>query len=309
MPPRHVPVHILSGFLGAGKTTLLNRILSESHGRRYAVIVNEFGEVGLDGSLVAAGSGEFVKMDNGCLCCALNAELVETVAKLKERDDYDAVVIETTGVADPLPVAWTFFREQFVGSFRFGGIVTAVDALHFEAMNQAAIEVLLQIERADFLYITKIAATQPERFAALMELLPTLNPTARLIRDDDVDAVGLLFDAGDDGATLAELDDIAKRHEHKTSYDSLALELPEGASLGEMEDFFEGLPDGVFRAKAVFTDPAKGKAYALHAVHGRVEFYEWQGAHNPRAAVFIGKDFDKAALKAAFDKVRQKSVE
>lgn len=299
MTAKHIPVHVVSGFLGAGKTTLLNRILKEAGGKRFAVIVNEFGEIGLDGALIRGGSEDFVKMDNGCLCCALNADLMRTIEKLKERDDYDAVIVETTGVADPLPVAWTFFREPFSGCYRTGGIVTAVDALHFEEMNLAAPEVLLQIERADFLYVTKGANTEPRRLSALLELLPALNPNARVVADSDPDAVSLLFDCGGDAVTLKELDDRARKHEHKSSYDSLAVPL-EGKrlSLNDAEEFFESLPPGVFRAKAVFTDAGTGSAFVMHAVCGRVEFYEAPDAGKTRAAVFIGKGFDAEQIKS-----------
>lgn len=298
MTAKHIPVHVVSGFLGAGKTTLLNRILKQAHGKRFAVIVNEFGEIGIDGALIEGGSEDFVKMDNGCLCCALNADLMRTIEKLKERDDYDAVIVETTGVADPLPVVWTFFREAFAGCYRSGGIVTAVDALNFEAMNQAAPEVLLQIERADFLYVTKTPAAEPKRLKALLELLPELNPNARVVMDSDPDAIALLFDCGDDGKTLQELDERAKRHEHKSAYDTFAVDLSgKSVSLDAMEDFFEALPKGVFRAKAVFVDAVLGKAFVMHAVCGRVEFYEAATARSTRAAVFVGKGFDAEEIE------------
>jgi G3E family GTPase len=304
MTAKHIPVHVVSGFLGAGKTTLLNRVLKESHGRRFAVIVNEFGEIGIDGALIEGGSEDFVKMDNGCLCCALNADLMRTIEKLKERDDYDAVIVETTGIADPLPVMWTFFREAFAGCYRSGGIVTAVDALNFEAMNQAAPEVLLQIERADFLYVTKTARAEPGRRTALLELLPELNPNARVVSDEDPDAIALLFECGGDEKTLKDLGEEAGRHAHGNAYDSLSVPLAGlKAELGTIEDFFEALPKDVFRAKAVFDDAVSGKAFAMHAVCGRVEFYEAVAAGLTRAAVFIGKGFDAGEIEKNLKKV------
>ena len=313
MAKNHKPVYILSGFLGAGKTTLLNKILREEHGHKFAVIVNEFGEVGLDGALIE-GSQDFVKMDNGCLCCALNAELVQTIAKLNLRDDYDAVILETTGVADPLPIAWTFFREQFTDSYRFGGIVTVVDVLNFAQMTHEALEVMLQIERADYLYISKTSLVAEKQVQALEVFLKENNANARVVLDTDVDWLDLVFDFGGDvGArravpllnepSLAHDHKSAHdhRHDHKSAYASLAVPLQGLAvSLNKMEEFFEELPLAVFRAKAAFTDVATHKTYVMHAVCGRVEFYETALNIETPVCIFIGKKFDEVELKKDF---------
>lgn len=294
MTLQHIPVYVISGFLGAGKTTLLNRILTEEHGRRFAVIVNEFGEVGLDGSLIE-GTQDFVKMDNGCLCCALNAELMETVEKLKNRDDFDAVLLETTGVADPLPVAWTFFREQFSGCFRFGGIVTVADVQNFSHMNNEALEVVLQIERADYLYVSKTRQVSSAQVGAFEVLLKDLNANARIVLDTDPKWLDLLFDFGSDEKTLKELHD--HNHDHGQKFDSVAVSLVgKAVRLNEMEDFFENLPKSVFRAKAAFKDADSGKTFVMHSVCGRVEFYETKLAIETPVAIFIGKNFDEKDL-------------
>jgi G3E family GTPase len=294
MTLHHIPVYVISGFLGAGKTTLLNRILTEKHGRRFAVIVNEFGEVGLDGSLIE-GSQDFVKMDNGCLCCALNAELMETVEKLKNRDDFDAILLETTGVADPLPVAWTFFREQFLGCFRFGGIVTVADVQNFSRMNDEALEVVLQIERADYLYISKTQQVSLAQVGAFEVLLKDLNTNARVVRDTDPKWLNLLFDFGDDEKTLKELHD--HHHDHSQEFDSTSVLLAgKTVRLNEMEELFETLPQSVFRAKAAFTDADSGKTFVMHSVCGRVEFYETKLVIETPVAIFIGKNFDPKDL-------------
>lgn len=294
MALHHIPVYVISGFLGAGKTTLLNRILTEEHGRRFAVIVNEFGEVGLDGSLIE-GSQDFVKMDNGCLCCALNAELMETVEKLKSRDDFDAILLETTGVADPLPVAWTFFREQFLGCFRFGGIVTVADVQNFSRMNDEALEVVLQIERADYLYISKTQQVSSAQVGAFEVLLKDLNTNARVVRDADPKWLDLLFDFGGDEKTLKELRD--HHHDHGQEFDSVAVSLVgKTVRLNEMEEFFETLPKSIFRAKTAFKDVDSGKTFVMHSVCGRVEFYETNLVIEEPVAIFIGKNFDPKDL-------------
>ncbi len=125
-----IPVTVLTGYLGAGKTTLLNRILSEEHGYKFAVIVNEFGEIGIDNALVIGADEEIFEMNNGCLCCTVRGDLIRILGQLmKRRNKFDYVLVETTGLADPGPVAQTFFSdEEIKGSFRLDGIVTLVDA-------------------------------------------------------------------------------------------------------------------------------------------------------------------------------------
>src|SRR6187402_591423 len=130
--PSRVPVTVLTGFLGSGKTTLLNRILSEKHGKRIAVIENEFGEVGVDHQLVIQGEEELFEMNNGCICCSVRGDLIRILGRLlKRKDRLDGILIETTGLADPGPVAQTFFTDDEIKArFRLDSIVTVVDAKH-----------------------------------------------------------------------------------------------------------------------------------------------------------------------------------
>jgi G3E family GTPase len=152
------PVTVLTGFLGAGKTTLLNRILSEQHGRRIAVIENEFGEVGVDHELVIGAEEEIFEMNNGCICCTVRGDLIRILGTLmKRRDRFDAILIETTGLADPGPVAQTFFvDDQMQESLRLDGIVTLVDARHVIEQLDHSEETTQQIAFADVILINKI---------------------------------------------------------------------------------------------------------------------------------------------------------
>src|SRR6202142_4687487 len=156
-PSTPIPVTVITGFLGAGKTTLLNRILTEKHGKRIAVIENEFGEIGVDNQLVIQADEEIFELNNGCICCRVRGDLIRILGKLRQRrDKFDSVLIETTGMADPGPVAQTFFTDEEVKeSFALDGIVTVVDArhvgLHFDDMR----EVREQIGFADVILLNK----------------------------------------------------------------------------------------------------------------------------------------------------------
>src|ERR1700690_1731480 len=168
-PSTPIPVTVITGFLGAGKTTLLNRILTEKHGKRIAVIENEFGEVGVDHQLVIQSDEEIFELNNGCICCRVRGDLIRILAKLSQRrDKFDSVLIETTGMADPGPVAQTFFTDEEVKEgFMIDGIVTVVDVkhvgLHFDDMR----EVREQIGFADVILLNKTDLVSPEELAKI----------------------------------------------------------------------------------------------------------------------------------------------
>ncbi len=184
--PRKVPVTILTGFLGSGKTTLLNRILSEEHGKRIAVIENEYGEVGIDQALVIDADEEIFEMSNGCICCTVRGDLIRVLGNLmKRRDKFDYVLVETTGLADPGPVAQTFFMDDEIrAEFSLDGIVTLVDAAHIEQQLGRSDESTEQIAFADVLVLNKTDLVNGEAVDGLEARLRDMNRMAKVVRSE-----------------------------------------------------------------------------------------------------------------------------
>ena len=184
--PRKVPVTILTGFLGSGKTTLLNRILSEEHGKRIAVIENEYGEVGIDQALVINADEEIFEMSNGCICCTVRGDLIRVLGNLmKRRDKFDYVLVETTGLADPGPVAQTFFMDDEIRTeFSLDGIVTLVDAAHIEQQLGRSDESTEQVAFADILVLNKTDLVNGEVLDRLESRLRDMNRMAQVVRSE-----------------------------------------------------------------------------------------------------------------------------
>ena len=177
-----IPVTVLTGYLGAGKTTLLNRILSEPHGKKYAVIVNEFGEIGIDNDLVVGADEEIFEMNNGCICCTVRGDLIRILDGLIRRNgNFDGIIVETTGLADPAPVAQTFFMDETVGRrTKLDAVVTVADAKWLNERLKDAPEAKNQIAFADVILINKTDLVSSEQLGEVEARIRGINPYAKL---------------------------------------------------------------------------------------------------------------------------------
>ncbi|WP_094505381.1 CobW family GTP-binding protein [Brucella thiophenivorans] len=181
-----IPVTVLTGYLGSGKTTLLNRILTENHGKRYAVIVNEFGEIGIDNDLIVESDEEIYEMNNGCICCTVRGDLIRVVQGLMRRPGrFDAIIVETTGLADPVPVAQTFFMDDDVRAKTvLDAVVALVDAKHLPLRLKDSREAEDQIAFADVVLINKTDLVTPEELATVEATVRAINPHAVMHRTE-----------------------------------------------------------------------------------------------------------------------------
>jgi len=313
-----IPVTVLTGYLGAGKTTLLNRILTEDHGKKYAVIVNEFGEVGIDNDLVVDTDEEIFEMNNGCICCTVRGDLIRILEGLmKRKGRFDAVLIETTGLADPAPVAQTFFMDDDVrAKTRLDAIVTVVDAKNLLARIDDSPEAEDQVAFADVILLNKVDLASPEELAAVRAEIAAINPYARVIETErcSVDLAQVL-DRGafDLGRILAVEPEFltSGHHHHDETVKSISLEA------GDMNPdlFFEWINretqeqgPKIRRMKGIIAFKDDPERYVVQGVHMIVEGDHqraWKpGETRTSRLVFIGRDLDFAALKAGFEACR-----
>ncbi|MCP9933163.1 GTP-binding protein [Cyanobium sp. Candia 9D4] len=336
-----IPVTVITGFLGAGKTTLLNRILSRQQGVRTAVLVNEFGEIGIDNELVVATSDAMVELSNGCICCSINGELKEAVLRVLERPDpIDFIVVETTGLADPLPVAMTFLAGDFRDRLRLDSIITLIDAEHFEATAFTSPIARAQVVYGDILVLNKCDLVDEARLAAVEASLRAIKADARLLRADHAGvplsmllSVGLFetdrlvaLQAAEDAREHARdphhhgphdhQHDHLHHHDHEHAHHqahppelegfrsvSLAVEAP--FDLRRFQHFLDNqLPATVFRAKGVLWFRESERRHLFHLCGKRftIDDSDWpDDAPRHTRVVAIGRDLDPTSLRAQLE--------
>ena len=295
---------IISGFLGSGKTTLLNWILNADHGVKVAVIVNEFGQVGIDGSRLK-GASQFVELDNGCLCCAINDDLQKTLLQLKKEATFEHLVIETTGIADPLPVAWTLTKPGISEHYTIETILTVVDALNLEQALQTSNEAALQIERADLLALNKIDLAT-KHLDDIHQHIRTLNAHAPIINTahGKIDWSYIFNDTH-----AAKLLEEPKKTHHHTAFEAWTFQSHLLFDEMLLEDLLYGLPEYIYRVKGiVHLDSEMGWA-DVNTVAGRIDV---QQSHTPQppqesTLVFIGTKLEIEELQSLCQKILLKA--
>ena len=335
MPDTQIPVTVLTGYLGAGKTTLLNRILTENHGKKYAVIVNEFGEIGIDNDLIVESDEEVFEMNNGCICCTVRGDLIRVVAGLMKRPGrFDGILVETTGLADPAPVAQTFFMDDEVkAKAKLDAVVTVADAKHLLGSLADSPEAQEQIGFADVILLNKTDLVSPDELKVVEARIRAINPHAIVHRTErcaisldrvldrgafDLDRILSLdpefldgHDHDHDGHDHDDHDGHDHHHHHDieaSGVNSVSLRL----GTLDPQKFFPWIeritqeqgPD-ILRMKGIVSLKDDPERYVVQGVHMIIEGNhqrKWRDDERRESRlVFIGRKLDGTALMAGFE--------
>lgn len=313
MTDKHVPVTILTGFLGSGKTTLLNRILKEDHGLKIAVIENEFGAEGIDNELLLQNREEqIVEMNNGCICCTVRGDLVRILGDLRERREageltFDRVVIETTGLADPGPVAQTFFIDDDVADYyMLDAVIVLVDAKHGNQQLDAHKEAQEQVGFADRIMLSKVDVASPEEVQAIKARLARLNPRAPVkeVHFGNADIKDVLDIKGFNLNAILDINPqflTSDEHEHDDAVQSFVFKSSKPFNPAKLEDFLSGIiqvyGQDMLRYKGVLYLKGMDRQTVFQGVHqmmGADQGRRWQPGEKPGSKmVFIGRNLPK----------------
>jgi G3E family GTPase len=327
-----IPVTVLTGYLGAGKTTLLNRILSENHGKKYAVIVNEFGEIGIDNDLIIGADEEVFEMNNGCICCTVRGDLVRIMDGLmKRKGKFDAIIVETTGLADPAPVAQTFFVDEDVQkNARLDAVVTVADAKWLSDRLKDAPEAKNQIAFADVIVLNKTDLVSKAELAEVEARIRAINPYAKLHRTERCSVA--LADVLDRGAF--DLDRILEiepdflesdghdhdhhhhhdhghglKHYHDEEMQSLSLKtdkpLDPNVFMPWLQNLVQVEGGKILRSKGILSFHDDDDRYVFQGVHMMLEGdhqRKWKdGEKRESRLVFIGRELPEETIRKGFE--------
>ena len=318
-----IPVTVLTGYLGAGKTTLLNRLLADLTGKSFAVIVNEFGDIGIDGDLIETGDEELIELSSGCICCVVRGDLIRGMRNLlAEQPDLDGIVIETTGLANPSPVIQTMVIDQVIGAqCRLDSVLCVVDAVHILGQLDDGADAADQIAFSDHLVLNKV----DDAAVAIEEIetrLRQLNPHAPITRTNrsNVPATKILnrrgFDLDRVAADLAPDD----AHDHSDHIDasgiaSVALTCAQPLDAEQLEAWLQDLLSrhgtDILRTKGIVSVHGEDRKLALQAVNMMLEgdfVGQWGAGSRISRLVFIGRNLDRDYLNTGFRNCRQKSA-
>jgi G3E family GTPase len=313
-PASPIPVTILTGFLGSGKTTLLNRILSERHGEKIAVIENEFGEVGIDNELLLSGNEQIVEMNNGCICCTVRGDLVRILGELMAKRDagelaFERVVIETTGLAEPGPVAQTFFVDETISQrYLLDAVVTLVDAVHAGRQLDEHEAAQAQVGFADRLLLSKTELVEPDALNGLQERLAAMNPRAMqlAVHFGEMPLAEILDIRGFNLNAVLDIDSgflAGAHHHHDDRIGSVVFRSERDFDGAKLQDFVGGIVrvfgDDLMRYKGVLAVddlPYRVILQGVHQLMGASPGQPWGDEARASTVVFIGRDLPRDIL-------------
>ena len=327
MSKKLLPVTIISGFLGSGKTTLLNHILKNQDGIKTAVLVNEFGEIGIDNDLIIEGSEDMIELSNGCICCTINGELLNTVSKVLEKPGkIDYLIVETTGLADPLPVAMTFAAGNLREKVRLDSIITLVDAENFDFDIEESSVAYSQILYGDILLLNKCDLVTKEKLNKVEERINEIKKEPRILRSinsevglQTIMSVGLFqtdtfkFEENKEHIEVNVQNHSSHSHDHSShshdlinnieGFTSVSFETSDPFSLRKFQYFLDNqISEKVFRAKGIlwFIESERKHIFHLSGKRFSLDDDEWTN-RKLNKIVLIGKDLDHQTIKNQLD--------